>query len=130
VVPEVYGTGEVSMNTFAKIDFPVSDIRRFLEPSPIVLISSARKGRTKHHDDGLAHADGIPAVALRVRTRGLRGAAPTSIATPVSRQFDPHRRTAELHFLADGVLYVESDESLLPGRELSWTPCGRRTGPV
>ena len=34
------------MNTFAKIDFPVSDIRRFLEPSPIVLISSARKGRT------------------------------------------------------------------------------------
>ena len=34
------------MNTFAKIDFPVSDIQRVLEPSPIVLISSARKGRT------------------------------------------------------------------------------------
>jgi hypothetical protein len=34
VVPEVYGTGEVSMNTSAKIDFPVSDIRRFVEPDP------------------------------------------------------------------------------------------------
>ena len=46
MVPEVYGTGEVSMNMAAKIDFPVSDIRRFLEPGPIVLVSSAWKGRT------------------------------------------------------------------------------------
>ena len=34
------------MKTSAKIDFPVSDIRRFLEPGPIVLVSSAWKGRT------------------------------------------------------------------------------------
>ena len=34
------------MNTSAKIDFPVSDIQRFLEPGPIVLVSSAWKGRT------------------------------------------------------------------------------------
>jgi len=31
---------------FAKKDFPVSEIRRFLEPGPIVLVSSAWKERT------------------------------------------------------------------------------------
>jgi flavin reductase (DIM6/NTAB) family NADH-FMN oxidoreductase RutF len=31
---------------FAKKDFPVSQIRRLLEPGPIVLVSSAWKGRT------------------------------------------------------------------------------------
>jgi flavin reductase (DIM6/NTAB) family NADH-FMN oxidoreductase RutF len=30
---------------FAKKDFPVSNVRRFLEPGPIVLVSSAWKGR-------------------------------------------------------------------------------------
>jgi flavin reductase (DIM6/NTAB) family NADH-FMN oxidoreductase RutF len=34
------------MKRFAKKDFPVSEIRRFLEPGPIVLVSSAWKGRT------------------------------------------------------------------------------------
>ena len=32
------------MKPYAKSDFPVSDIRRFLEPGPIVLVSSAWKG--------------------------------------------------------------------------------------
>jgi flavin reductase (DIM6/NTAB) family NADH-FMN oxidoreductase RutF len=32
------------MRRFAKRDFPVSEIRRFLEPGPIVLVSSAWKG--------------------------------------------------------------------------------------
>ncbi len=32
------------MPTYSKKDFPVSDIRRFLEPGPIVLVSSAWKG--------------------------------------------------------------------------------------
>ena len=32
------------MRTYAKHDFPVSDIRRFLEPGPIVLVSSAWRG--------------------------------------------------------------------------------------
>jgi flavin reductase (DIM6/NTAB) family NADH-FMN oxidoreductase RutF len=32
------------MKRYAKKDFPVSDIRRFLEPGPIVLVSSAWKG--------------------------------------------------------------------------------------
>ncbi|WP_437928780.1 flavin reductase [Sorangium sp. So ce291] len=32
--------------THAKKDFPVAEIRRFLEPGPIVLVSSAWKGET------------------------------------------------------------------------------------
>ena len=32
------------MKTYKKRDFPVSDIRRFLEPGPVVLVSSAWKG--------------------------------------------------------------------------------------
>jgi len=34
------------MRHFKKTDFPVSQIRRFLEPGPIVLVSSAWKGQT------------------------------------------------------------------------------------
>ena len=34
------------MKAFTKKDFPVSKIRRFLEPGPIVLVSSAWKGKT------------------------------------------------------------------------------------
>jgi hypothetical protein len=34
------------MKTFRKQDFPVSEIRRFLEPGPIVLVSSAWQGKT------------------------------------------------------------------------------------
>ena len=33
------------MKKFTKTDFPVSNIRRFLEPGPIVLVSSAWKGK-------------------------------------------------------------------------------------
>lgn len=32
------------MKVYKKSDFPVSDIRRFLEPGPVVLVSSAHKG--------------------------------------------------------------------------------------
>ena len=32
------------MKAYKKFDFPVSDIRRFLEPGPVVLVSSAWKG--------------------------------------------------------------------------------------
>src|SRR5262245_4066869 len=32
------------MKTYAKKDFPVGDVRRFLEPGPIVLVSSAHGG--------------------------------------------------------------------------------------
>src|SRR5262245_45796959 len=32
------------MPTYKKHDFPVSEIRRFLEPGPVVLVSSAWKG--------------------------------------------------------------------------------------
>ena len=35
-----------AMKAFTKRDFPVSQIRRFLEPGPIVLVSSARTGET------------------------------------------------------------------------------------
>ena len=34
------------MKSYSKKDFPVSDVRRFLEPGPIVLVSSAWKGQT------------------------------------------------------------------------------------
>ena len=34
------------MKKYRKRDFPVAEIRRFLEPGPIVLVSSAWKGRT------------------------------------------------------------------------------------
>jgi hypothetical protein len=34
-----------NMKTFRKKDFLVSEIRRFLEPGPIVLVSSAYKGK-------------------------------------------------------------------------------------
>jgi flavin reductase (DIM6/NTAB) family NADH-FMN oxidoreductase RutF len=34
------------MRTYTKTDFPVHNIRRFLEPGPIVLVSSAHKSQT------------------------------------------------------------------------------------
>jgi flavin reductase (DIM6/NTAB) family NADH-FMN oxidoreductase RutF len=34
------------MTTYTKKDFPVAEIRRFLEPGPIVLVSSASRGET------------------------------------------------------------------------------------
>ncbi len=34
------------MPTYTKRDFPTDNVRRFLEPGPIVLVSSAHKGRT------------------------------------------------------------------------------------
>lgn len=34
------------MRTYKKKDFPVSEIRRFLEPGPVVLVSSFWKGKT------------------------------------------------------------------------------------
>jgi flavin reductase (DIM6/NTAB) family NADH-FMN oxidoreductase RutF len=34
------------MKTYSKRDFPVSNIRQILEPGPVVLVSSAWKGRT------------------------------------------------------------------------------------
>jgi flavin reductase (DIM6/NTAB) family NADH-FMN oxidoreductase RutF len=34
------------MKKYAKHDFPVAEIRRFLEPGPIVLVSSKHKGKT------------------------------------------------------------------------------------
>lgn len=34
------------MKTYEKRDFPVGDVRRFLEPGPVVLVSSAYRGQT------------------------------------------------------------------------------------
>src|ERR1700735_4177004 len=34
------------MSRYTKIDFPVANVRRFLEPGPIVLVSSAHRGKT------------------------------------------------------------------------------------
>ncbi len=36
----------VAMKIYKKRDFPVAEIRRFLEPGPVVLVSSAWKGKT------------------------------------------------------------------------------------
>src|SRR6186997_1894452 len=37
---------EAAVKNFKKKDFPVSDVRCFIEPGPIVLVSSAWKGET------------------------------------------------------------------------------------
>jgi flavin reductase (DIM6/NTAB) family NADH-FMN oxidoreductase RutF len=37
---------EPAMPRYTKADFPVSNVRRFIEPGPIVLVSSAHKGKT------------------------------------------------------------------------------------
>jgi hypothetical protein len=34
------------MPVYKKKDFPTHNVRRFLEPGPIVLVSSAHKGKT------------------------------------------------------------------------------------
>ena len=52
------------MKNFKKKDFPVSDVRRFIEPGPIVLVSSRLEGQDQHHDHGLAHGHGVLAVAI------------------------------------------------------------------
>ena len=41
------------MNNYKKIDFPVAEIRKFLEPGPIVLISSRWGGKTNIMTMGL-----------------------------------------------------------------------------
>ena len=51
---------------YTKNDFPTDNVRRLLEPGPIVLVSSAHKERAQHHDHGLAHDHGIFAVAGRL----------------------------------------------------------------
>jgi flavin reductase (DIM6/NTAB) family NADH-FMN oxidoreductase RutF len=38
--------GGGAMKAYDKRDFPVSDIRRFLEPGPVVLVSSSWRGKT------------------------------------------------------------------------------------
>lgn len=35
---------KMPVKNYTKVDFPVSDVRRFIEPGPIVLVSSAWKG--------------------------------------------------------------------------------------
>ena len=35
------------MKTFKKQDYPLAKIRRYLEPGPVVLVSSAWKGKSK-----------------------------------------------------------------------------------
>jgi len=44
-LPRAFG-GRRQMKTFRKRDFPLSEIRRYLEPGPIVLVSSSWKGKT------------------------------------------------------------------------------------
>ena len=50
--------------TFPKKDYPVSEIRRYLEPGPVVLVSSAWKENTNNliefHLAGLGHAQPMP----------------------------------------------------------------------
>jgi flavin reductase (DIM6/NTAB) family NADH-FMN oxidoreductase RutF len=45
-IPHAAPTRGAPVKKHAKKDFPVSNIRRFLEPGPIVLVSSAWKGKT------------------------------------------------------------------------------------
>jgi flavin reductase (DIM6/NTAB) family NADH-FMN oxidoreductase RutF len=41
---QLSATGEAMTKHYKKTDFPVGDVRRFIEPGPIVLVSSAWKG--------------------------------------------------------------------------------------
>ncbi len=34
------------MKAYKKVNYPIADVRRFLEPGPVVLVSSAWKGKT------------------------------------------------------------------------------------
>lgn len=46
-----------AMKTYRKKDYPLPEIRRYLEPGPIS--SPQRGGQNEHHDHGLAHDDAI-----------------------------------------------------------------------
>ena len=52
-----------------KSPFPVGQVRRYLEPGPIVLVSSSWRGRTNIMTMGSAYGDGIHAFARRMRYR-------------------------------------------------------------
>jgi flavin reductase (DIM6/NTAB) family NADH-FMN oxidoreductase RutF len=54
------------MKTFRKRDFPLSEIRRYLEPGPIVLVSSNWKGKTNIMTMGWHMVLGVFAVARRL----------------------------------------------------------------
>lgn len=53
------------MNPHKKVDFPVAKIRRFLEPGPIVLVSSAWRGET--NISGRAASSNLPGCGLLSR---------------------------------------------------------------
>ena len=42
----------MSKKSYKKKDYPVEKIRRFLEPGPVVLLSSAHRGRRDVHGVG------------------------------------------------------------------------------
>ena len=57
------------MKRFKKADFPVDKIRRLLEPGPIVLLSSAWRGKTNIMTMGWHAVTGLtPAKATMVKT--------------------------------------------------------------
>ena len=45
------------MRAYTKRNFDLGEIRRFVEPGPIVLVELRLEGGQQYHDDGLAHDD-------------------------------------------------------------------------
>jgi hypothetical protein len=72
--------GTFTLKRIAKIEMPLSQVRCYLEPVPIALVSSVDGGQ--HHDHGLANGDGV--LSLRPER------APPS--TPPLPRKRPHRR--------------------------------------
>jgi flavin reductase (DIM6/NTAB) family NADH-FMN oxidoreductase RutF len=59
---------EFVMPHYQKTDFPISEVRRFLEPGPIVLVSSAHKGRRNIMTMGWHMMAGFDAIACYIST--------------------------------------------------------------
>jgi flavin reductase (DIM6/NTAB) family NADH-FMN oxidoreductase RutF len=56
------------MPRYQKADFPISEVRRFIEPGPIVLVSSAWKGRRNIMTMGWHMMAGFDAIACYIST--------------------------------------------------------------
>jgi hypothetical protein len=55
------------MPKYDKIDFPVTKVRRYLEPGPVVLVTAAHGGVRNVMTVGLAYGYGILTVSGRLR---------------------------------------------------------------
>ena len=60
------------MKSFKKRDYPLSEIRRHLEPGPNCACQLSMETKNQYHDHGLAHDDGIHARSIRMLYLGWK----------------------------------------------------------